>query len=150
MKLKHSMAILLTVLLMLAISSCSNGTSSNGSKSPANEPSNEANTAVDDNPYGLDYESGDEQPMSSDRLPKEKLSEAYDYFVGMDASERAKLTYEDMVDYIGCDASAYSYLGTYRTYIWYAEDNEYTQMNASIGKVNGVWQNPLMSGGNLR
>jgi len=145
---KKVLAIVLILALVFALCACGGKPASNGTQKTDTPQSGGGEDAavVDDNPYNIDFKAEGEQEMSSDRLTKAELKAAYDYFVGLEASERKSLTYKDMVEYIGCEASAF--YGP-RSYIWYASDNNFSQMNATFMNDSGEWSNPVMSAGNL-
>ena len=141
-------ALLLSLILIFAFCACG-GPASNGTQtSDAPNVGNETD-AAGANPYNLDYEMADVQEMSSDRMTKAELLATYDHFVGMDASERKNITYKDIVEHLGCDASEFYGL-TSRSYVWYASDDQYAQMNATFLNDGGDWSNPIMSSGNLK
>ena len=143
---KKVLAIVLTLALVFALGAC--GKKAEGDA--AGEKSGDKDVAVvDANPFNLDYESAEVQEMSSERLSQDALKEFYDYFVGLGAAGRENLTYADMVEHIGCEASEFSFTSGYRIYVWRAEENAFAQMNASIPESNGVWKNPFMSAYNL-
>ena len=165
MKFKSFSALLLSFLLLVLFSACGRNTSPENTQSPdtmqshdttqsensdqSSEPSQpDDSTDTDNNPYDLDYESADPQAMSSERLTKAELLDAYNHFGNMDADERSNITYEDIVEYIGCDASEFYGLSS-RSYVWYASDDQYAQMNATFLNDGGDWTNPFMSHGNL-
>ena len=149
MKLKQLTALLFSLVFLFALSACGGGPASNDAQTPTTPQGSDGVDTAEDNPYNLDYELADAQEMSSDRLTKAELLAAYDYFVGMDASERNNVTYEDIVAYLGCDASEFYGL-TSRSYVWYAVDDDYAQMNATFMNDGDAWSNPLMSSGNLK
>ena len=143
---KKALAIVLVLALVFALGACGKKAEgeSNGEKAGDKDAA-----VVDANPFNLDYESAEVQEMSSERLSQDALKEFYDYFVGLGAAGRENLTYADMVEHIGCEASEFSFTSGYRIYVWRAEENSFAQMNASIPESNGVWKNPFMSAYNL-
>jgi|GEM_PF-476691 len=144
---KKVLAIILILALVFALGACSS--TPNPASATEGESDGKGTSVVDDNPFNLDYESAEVQEMSSERLPQATLKEFYDYFVGLGAAGRENLTYADMVEHIGCEASEFSFTSGYRIYVWRAEENDFAQMNASIPGNNGVWKNPFMSAYNL-
>ena len=76
--------------------------------------------------YGINMEAEGEQVMSAERVAKEKLQEVRDVWLKRQISfafDPDPKTYEDFVEYIGCDASYYSYnpKNGWRTFSWEAE-----------------------------
>ncbi|NMA17376.1 MAG: hypothetical protein GX939_01210 [Clostridiaceae bacterium] len=94
----------------------------------AGETSKASDPAVDKNPYNLDYESTEIQPMSEDkRASVETLREtAFEWLEGrimFVGTKFADYTYEDVAEHIGVDATYYYYNEHWpgRTYSWYAD-----------------------------
>ena len=113
----------------------------------ASEASKASDPAVDKNPYNLDYESTEIQPMSEDkRASVETLREtAFEWlerrqiFVG---TKFADYTYEDVAEHIGVDATYYYYNEHWpgRTYSWYAEGNDNVSFAIVLSERGGVWK----------
>ena len=118
--LKKLTALLLALMMLLALAAC--GGKTGGEKPGGNEPAN-------DNPYNLDYTSEELQPMTDERASEEKLIEAKDYYLdGLQSKpdEFSKMTYKDIAEYIGVDASEYQHFESWQQdrYTWYVEGSE--------------------------
>ncbi len=80
-------------------------------------------------PYNLDIESTDFQPMSRERATKTVLKETFtEYFGGLNyffGTERVNLTYEAVVAHIGVDPSGYRYDAAQQAqlYSWYSAES---------------------------
>lgn len=111
---KKLTALFLSLVMILALTAC--GDKSGGGTS-------------NDNPYNLDYTSEELQPMTDERASEEKLIEAKDYYLdGLQSKpdEFSKMTYKDIAEYIGVDASEYQHFESWHQdrYTWYVEGNE--------------------------
>ena len=114
---KKLMALLLSIVMILALTAC--GDKDGGDKSGG----------ASDNPYNLDYTSEELQPMTDERASEEKLIEAKDYYLdGLQSKpdEFSKMTYKDIAEYIGVDASEYQHFESWQQdrYTWYVEGSE--------------------------
>lgn len=127
-KINKILTLLMTFAMVFALGACGNGDSNNSGEQ------------VDDNPYNLNYESTELQPMSDERASKETLAEVEtDYFQGLivfTGSDLEKLTYKDVVEHIGVDPSAYQYEATYgrQIYFWYVEDSTGPWLSLYVNK----------------
>ena len=74
---------------------------------------NKYNNTENNNPYNLDMKSTEKQKMSAERASKDVLREtAQTYLAGLnyfEGTEQANLTYNDLKEHIGVDASSYRY-----------------------------------------
>lgn len=79
-----------------------------------------------DNPYSLNFESTQAQPMSNVRVSEAVLKKTFkEYFGGLNyffAAEQADFTLEDVIAHIGVDPSEYRYDAEREAqiYSWYA------------------------------
>ena len=96
------------------------------------------------NAYNLDMKSTEAQPMSTERATIEVLRETaqtylggYNYFEG---TEQANLTYNDIKEHIGVDASEYRYDDSLQAelYVWYVDGDDNASLNIWFidGKIN--------------
>lgn len=119
-KINRILTLLGVLIMILGLTACGGSGGSNGESADSGEQ-------VNDNPYNLDYESSELQPMSDERADKETLLETQnDFFQGLTiftGTDLTKMTYEDVVKHIGVDPSAYQYSYGRRIYIWYVEDS---------------------------
>ena len=116
---KKLMALLLSLVMILALTAC--GDKAGDDKSGGGTSSG--------NPYNLDYTSEDLQPMTDERASEEKLIEAKDYYLdGLQSKpdEFSKMTYKDIAEYIGVDASEYQHFESWQQdrYTWYVEGSD--------------------------
>lgn len=117
-KLNKIFALLMAVAMVFAFAACNNGGSEGGN--------NNAQTA--DNPYNLDYTSDALQPMTDERASSDVLLESGKYYMDGLANSPAdfsKLTYKDLAEHIGVDASEYQHFESWGQdrYTWYVEGN---------------------------
>ena len=115
---KNLMALILSLVMVLALTAC--GGKTDGGKSGG---------GASDNPYNLDYTSEELQPMTDERASEEKLIEAKDYYLdGLQSKpdEFSKMTYKDIAEYIGVDASEYQHFESWQQdrYTWYVEGSD--------------------------
>lgn len=113
---KKLTAMLLALMLLLALTAC--GGKTNG----------EGGGTTNDNPYNLDYTSEELQTMTDERASKDVLAEAEEYFINglsTDSANFSKLTYKDVAEHIGVDASEFQHYESYGQdrYTWYVEGN---------------------------
>ena len=116
---KNLMALILSLVMILALTAC--GDKTDGGKSGGG--------ASSDNPYNLDYTSEDLQPMTDERASADVLAEAGEYYMhglSSDSTNFTKTTYKDMAERIGTDASEYQHFESWQQdrYTWYVEGSE--------------------------
>jgi len=118
-----------------------------GKPSETGEPSEASDSAAEKNPYNLDYESTELQPMSEDKKASvETLREtAKEWLEGRSmfaGTKFADYTYEDVAEHIGVDATYYYYNEQWpgRTYSWYAEDDNDVSFAIVLSERGGVWK----------
>lgn len=121
--------LILAMVSVLAACGGNNGSNGNNGGSTNTSGSSDGGAQANDNPYNLDYTSGDLQSMSDERASKEALLEAEEYYMdGLSsvADDIVKQTYKDVAEHIGVDASEYQYFENYgqHRYTWYVEGNE--------------------------
>ena len=115
---KKLIAMLLALVMMLGMVACGGG------EETAQQGGNEGVDLAAK--YGIDMEASGEQKMSDERVSKELLQEVRDVWLKRQISfafDPDPKTYEDFVEYIGCDASYYSYnpKNGWRTFSWEAD-----------------------------
>jgi len=100
----------------------------------------------DGSSLGIDLASTETQQMSDKRATKEKLSETKsewlkDATAFLADSEEGKRTYQDFVDYIGCDATEYVFDDTQnkRNYTWKAEGEDNCKLGVWFEERDGNW-----------
>ncbi|MGI6072247.1 MAG: hypothetical protein ACOX75_04460 [Lachnospiraceae bacterium] len=117
-----------------------------GETDKADEAGKAGDSAVEKNPYNLDFESTEFQDMSVDKKASvETLEEtAMEWLEGdtmFVGTKFADYTYEDVAEHIGVDATMYCYddqaLG--RRYIWEAEDDIASWFAITLKERGGVW-----------
>ena len=94
--------------------------------------------------YGISFTAEGEQTLSADRASKDKLIETKDTWLGGKmtfALDPEQKTYEDFVEYIGCDASTYSYSAddAERSFVWIAEGDETAKFIAVFWETPNGW-----------
>lgn len=110
---KSLLALLLVLVMLLALAACGSGEKSR----PVEEV------------YGLDLASTEEQPMSAERAERETLYTAVKgHFGGMTiflGSDYAKMTYDDVKELLGIDATYYYYdeENAAKTFVWLTSDS---------------------------
>ena len=92
---------------------------------------------------GLDMTSEELQPITDQRASKDALVAAKDYFIsGLSSSpdEFSKKTYQDMVDYIGVEASEFQYFASWQQYryTWYVEGSSGPALLAVFNSTTGT------------
>ncbi|MDI9497197.1 MAG: hypothetical protein QM270_01760 [Bacillota bacterium] len=114
--------------------------------SKASETSKASDSATEKNPYNLDYESTEFQPMSDKKPFVETLREtAVEWLEGrttLVGTKFADHTYEDVAEHIGVDATFYYYNDQWpgRTYLWEAEDDNTVSFAIVLSEKGGVWK----------
>lgn len=121
---KKFFAILLALTMILSLAACGGGNGSND-----NGDSDEKSESVEEI-YGLDLESTEKQPMSEERGERDAIYTAVKehfgdvtFFYGTDF---ANMTYDDLKELIGVDASYYYYDedSSAQTFVWETSDYE--------------------------
>ena len=116
---KKLIALLLAMVMMLSMAACGGAGEEEGQQA--------GNEGVDlATKYGINMEGEGEQKLSDERVPADKLREVRDVWLKRQISfafDPDPKTYEDFVEYIGCDASYYTYnpKNGWRTFSWEAE-----------------------------
>ena len=150
MKLKILSAGLLTVLLLLSLCACGGSPSSTPTASPqatstpahdttpepGTESDGEDTTPAAEGEYDLDYESEEWQTMSSDRSPLETLKTALATVKPMQWNE---VTYEEVAELFGCDASQFKMENGKRVYRWRSSESEYSYCAVLFEETDGEW-----------
>jgi len=163
---KRTIAILSVLILGISLlAGCSggnnSGTPSNTTTSPAPETSNDLSGPETEAPasdsggsadndgssYGIDLASTEVQQMSEKRATQDKLEEAVrEWLEGAtmfpDNTAMSKRTYQDFVDFIGCDATEYKFDGSYsaRNYTWIAEGEDNSKLSVWFKEtIGGTW-----------
>lgn len=101
-------------------------------------------TAETTNAYNLDMKSTETQPMSTKRASIEVLRETAQTYLGglnyFEGTEQANLTYNDIKEHIGVDATMYRYDDTQQAelYVWYVDGDDKASLNLWFvdGKLN--------------
>ena len=115
---KKFFAMLLALVMVLSLAACGGGSGGGEESKPVEEV------------YGLDLESTAEQPMSEERGERDALYTAYkDHFGDVtmfSGTEFAKMTYNDLKELLGVDASYYYYdeNSSAQTFVWQTSDSE--------------------------
>ena len=115
---KKLIAMLLALVMMLGMVACGGG------EETAEQGGNEGVDLA--TKYGIDMEGEGEQKLSDERVSADKLREVRDVWLKRQISfslDPNPKTYEDFVEYIGCDASYYTYnpKNGWRTFSWEAD-----------------------------
>lgn len=133
---KKFFAILLALIMVLSLVACG-GDDSSDDKTPENKDDSEKVTPVEEI-FGLDLTSTEQQPMSSDRGERDAIYAAVKEHFGdktfFDGSEFASMTYNDLKELIGVDASYYYYDADYseQTFVWETSDYENAKLAFSF------------------
>lgn len=139
---KKRIALMLAVTMLLCLAACGGSKDGEGDKTPAQTT---APAAVGlDAKYGIDFSAEGEQKMSDERASMEKLVEVRDVWLEgrmTFAFDDPAKTYEDFVEYIGCDASIYNYAAddAERQFIWIAEGDETAKFLAVFWETPAGW-----------
>lgn len=126
---KKFFAMLLALTMALSLAACGGGSNGGGSDTNDNSGSAEESKSVVE-VYGLDLESTEEQPMSEERGEREALyTTVKDYFgdvMMFSGTDFAKMTYDDLKELLGVDATYYYYdeNSSAQAFVWEASDKE--------------------------
>ena len=124
---KKIIALMLAMMRTLTLAACAKDNGGNGGG------------AAD----GLDYTSEELQPITEERASKDTLAEAGKYYMDGLASnptEFSKLTYKDVKEHIGVDASEFQYFASWQQYryTWYVEGSEGPAVLAVFNSSDGT------------
>ena len=131
---KKIIALMLAMMMVLTLAACG-GKDNGGSGDKGGAAS------------GLDMTSEELQPITDERASKDTLSEAGKYYMDGLASastEFSKVTYQDMVERIGVEASEFQYFASWQQYryTWYVEGSTgpavLAVFNSSTGTLSSV------------
>lgn len=140
---KKALLIILALAMVFSMAACGGGGKAEETRQ----------TAIDT--YNLDVKSTEEQPMSSERATKDQLKALKnDYFKGtmlfLEGSEFENVTYGDVKEYLGVDASYYYYedsLVEKQCFVWQAEEDDNARLLVSFqdsdGKIYGIGSSNL-------
>lgn len=124
---KKIIALMLAMMMALTLAACAKDNGGNGGE------------AAD----GLDYTSEELQPITEERATADVLAEAGKYYMDGLASnptEFSKLTYKDVKEHIGVDASEFQYFASWQQYryTWYVEGSEGPAVLAVFNSSDGT------------
>ena len=128
---KKFLILMISIVMVFSLAACGGNGGSGGSSESSNA-------------YNLDMKSTEAQPMSAERASAEVLREtAQTYFGGLnyfEGSEQENLTYNDVKEHIGVDATENRYDDTQQAelYIWYVDGDDKASLNVWFvnGKLN--------------
>ena len=131
---KKFLILMISIVMVFSFAACG-GNGGNGEN---------GGTAETTNAYNLDMKSTETQPMSTKRASIEVLRETAQTYLGgliyFEGTEQANLTYNDIKEHIGVDASEYRYDDTQQAelYIWYVDGDDKASLNVWFvdGKLN--------------
>lgn len=142
---KKAIIMILAVVLAVSLTACGSDGGDKDKKADALQ------TVIDT--YNLDMASTEEQAMSSERVTKDRLKALKnDYFKGtmiFEGTEFENLTYGDIKDQLGVDASYYYYedsLVGNQCFVWQAEESDSAKLLISFtdGKLYGLGSSNLI------
>ena len=124
---KKIIALMLAMMMTLTLAACTKDNGGNGGGVAG----------------GLDYTSEELQPITEERASKDTLAEAGKYYMDGLASnptEFSKLTYKDVKEHIGVDASEFQYFASWQQYryTWYVEGSEGPAVLAVFNSSDGT------------
>lgn len=137
---KKALLILLALAMVFSVVACSGG--GEGDNGGDKGEKDALQTAIDT--YNIDLESGEEQPMSDERATKDQLKALKtDYFKGtlmFEGTEFEDVTYGDIKDELGVDASYYYLNGEEQCFVWQADGADSSKLLISFldGKLYGL------------
>ena len=128
---KKIIALMLAMMMVLTLAAC-------GGKDNGGNSGDDGGAAG-----GLDMTSAELQPITDERASKETLAEAGKYYMdglASNPSEFAKMTYKDMKDHIGVDASEFQYFESWQQYryTWYVEGSSGPSVLAVFNSTDGT------------
>ena len=131
---KKILVLMISIVMVFSFAACG-GNGGNGEN---------GGTAETTNAYNLDMKSTETQPMSTKRASIEVLRETAQTYLGglnyFEGTEQANLTYNDIKEHIGVDATMYRYDDTQQAelYVWYVDGDDKASLNLWFvdGKLN--------------
>lgn len=131
---KKFLILMISIVMVFSFAACG-GNGGNGEN---------GGTAETTNAYNLDMKSTETQPMSTKRASIEVLRETAQTYLGglnyFEGTEQANLTYNDIKEHIGVDATMYRYDDTRQAelYVWYVDGDDKASLNLWFvdGKLN--------------
>lgn len=131
---KKLLILMVSIVMVFSLAACG-GNGGNGEN---------GGTAETTNAYNLDMKSTEAQPMSTESASIEVLRETAQTYLGglnyFEGTEQANLTYNDIKEHIGVDATMYRYDDTQQAelYIWYVDGDDKASLNVWFvdGKLN--------------
>lgn len=152
---KYIALLMVLVLSITMFAGCGGGNDAPSANN--NTPAENSDTSgSDSSSYGIDLASTEVQQMSEERATKEKLGEAVaEWLEGNtmfpEGTEMGKRTYQDFVDFIGCDATQYSFDDSHeaRSYTWIAEEADNSKLTAWFTERGGSWNLSFTGSANL-
>lgn len=131
---KKFLILMISIVMVFSFAACG-GNGGNGEN---------GGTAETTNAYNLDMKSTETQPMSTKRASIEVLRETAQTYLGglnyFEGTEQANLTYNDIKEHIGVDATMYRYDDTQQAelYVWYVDGDDKASLNLWFvdGKLN--------------
>ncbi|NLZ56364.1 MAG: hypothetical protein GX900_06860 [Clostridiaceae bacterium] len=140
--------VIIGILLIAGLVACGGKGDSGqvGETIKADKAGKVGDSATEKNPYNLDYESTEIQPMSDKKASVETLRKtAVEWLEGRTifaGSKHADYTYEDIAEHIGVDATMYYYNVQWpgRTYVWEAKDDNTAWFSIVLKESGGIWK----------
>ena len=138
---KKALLIIMVLAMVFSVAACSGG-GDEGDKGDKEQKADTLQTAIDT--YKLDMESSEEQAMSEERATKDQLSALkHEFFkdtMMFSGTEFEDLTYGDIKDELGVDASYYYCNAEEQCFVWQAEGNDAAKLLISFldGKLYGL------------
>ena len=128
---KKIIALMLAMMMVLTLAAC-------GGKDNGGSSGDDSGAAG-----GLDMTSEELQPITDERASQDVLAEAGKYYMdglASDPSEFAKMTYKDMKEHIGVDASEFQYFESWQQYryTWYVEGSSGPAVLAVFNSSDGT------------
>ena len=128
---KKIIALMLAMMMVLTLAAC-------GGKDNGGSSGDDSGAAG-----GLDMTSEELQPITEERASQDVLAEAGKYYMdglASNPSEFAKMTYKDMKEHIGVDASEFQYFESWQQYryTWYVEGSSGPAVLAVFNSADGT------------